>query len=414
MLTEIFVRTAKPGRHSDGRGDGLMLLVRPTGARLWIQRIKVGQRYRDLGHGSWPDVSLAEARRRAAAAKAQVADGIDPVEARRAAKAAVAAELGRTLRDAVEGYIGAHGPAWRSEKTATLFRTSLEQHAKALLDRDPAGITVDDVVAVLSPLWVATPVLAQKLRSRLEHSIEWSVAAGWRPHGQNPAAWKGSLRTLLAKPSAVTRNRHHPALPWAQMPAFMAALRDENGAASRCLELAILTAVRSGEARGADWSEIDLDVATWTIPASRMKANREHTVPLAGPAVALLRSLLPKSGTKPAAGLIFPNVATGAQFSDAAVLAVLQRMDKGAIRAGGAGWRDERGERITGHGFRTPSATGAATRASLARSRKRRWRTRWGRRPRGHMREAPWSLVGACSWNAGPRCARARRRRPRR
>lgn len=353
MLTEAQVRAAKPGRYSDGRGDGLMLFVSPTGARKWVQRVKVGVRYREIGHGGYPEIGLAEARRLAAAAKLQVAAGVDPIEAKRAQKASEAAVLGRTLRDAVEGYIAAHGPAWRSPKTATLFRRSLEDHAAGLLDRDPAGIGLEDVRGVLAPIWTTKPVLAQKVRSRLEHSLEWAQAAGWFPPRLNPAAWKGALRTLLAKPSKVTRGRHHPALPWSQMPAFLAALRDENGNASRCLEFVVMTACRSGEARGADWSEVDLAGAAWAIPGARMKSGRPHRVPLSRPAVALLRGMLPKGAAKPEAGLIFPNVRTGEEFSDAALLAVVRRMDAGAIKAGGSGWRDDAGEKATPHGMRS-------------------------------------------------------------
>lgn len=351
MLTDIKVKNAKPGRYSDGRGDGLMLLVRETGARIWIQRIKVGAKRRDIGHGSWPGVTLAEARRKADAVKEAVARGVDPIAARQ--EAARAIPTGHTLREAMEGYIAAHSPSWRSAKTAGLFRRSLEQHAAGLLAREPSDIALEDVRAVLAPIWPTKPVLAQKIRSRLEHSLEWAMAAGWRPAGFNPAAWRGALRTLLAKPSAVTRNRHHPALPWVQVPAFMAALRDENGVASRCLEFAILTASRSGEARAVDWGEVDLDAAMWVVPGARMKAGKMHRVPLSGPAVALLCAMMPNGGAKPRQGLVFANAATGAAFSDAALLAVVRRMDAGAIKAGGVGWRDERGEKITPHGFRS-------------------------------------------------------------
>jgi len=353
MLTEIKIKAAKPGRYSDGRGDGLMLIVSPGGARKWVQRIRVAGKYRDLGHGSWPDVTLAQARRKAEAVKEQVAAGTDPMVEREQATRAARAASERTLMDAAEGYISAHAPGWRSAKTETLFRTRLQQHATALLDRDPATIGIEDVHGVLAPIWSVTPFLAQKLRSHIEHALEWSMAAGWRPHGLNPAAWKGALRTLLAKPDKVTRNRHHPALPWRRMPEFLAALRDEHGNAARALEFTILTACRSGEVRGADWSEVDLDAATWVVPARRMKAGRIHRVPISGSAMALLRTMLPSTGTKPESGLIFPNLRTGEEFSDAALLAALQRMDRAAMRAGGEGWRDEHGERATPHGMRS-------------------------------------------------------------
>lgn len=359
MLTDIKVRNAKPGRYSDGRGDGLMLVVSPAGARKWVQRVKVAGRYCDLGHGSWPDVSLAEARRKAEAVREQIAAGQDPLADRQqAARAARAAEASppkplHTLRDAMEGYIAAHGPGWRSAKTETLFRTRMQQHAAGLLDRDPASLGIEDVHGTLAPIWATKPVLAQKLRSHLEHSIEFSMAAGWRPHGFNPASWAGALRTLLAKPSKVTRGRNHPALPWQRIHDFMTALRDESGNAARCLEWAILTACRSGEARAADWSEIDLANGIWWVPAEKMKSGRDHRVPLSPAALALARAMMAEHAKQPERGIVFPNLATDAAFSDAALLALVKRMDAAGLKAGGEGWRDPKGQKITPHGFRS-------------------------------------------------------------
>lgn len=348
MLTDIKVKNAKPGKYSDGRGDGLFLLVRPTGGKFWLQRIKVSTRYREIGHGSWPQVSLSDARRKAEATKGQAAKGLDPAAARQVARAV--SPTGHTLQEAVEGHIAAHQASWRGKKTAKLFRTSLEQHATDLLQRDPASITVADVQKVLSPIWTTKPVLAQKVRSRIEHSLEWATAAGWRPPSLNPAAWKGSLRPLLAKPAKVTRNRHNPALPWSQVPAFLLELKRETTPSSRALELTVLTAVRSGEARGADWSEIDLDAKVWTIPAPRTKSGREHRVPLSPAAVGLLDAMRPGKGHL--TELIFRNPG-GEAYSDMALLSLIKRMDARSVRAGGKGWKDERGERITPHGFRS-------------------------------------------------------------
>ena len=182
MLTDIKIKNAKPGKYSDGRGDGLFLLVRPSGGKFWLQRIKVATRYREIGHGSWPEVSLADARRKAETTKEQAAKGLDPTAARKAAHAAF--PTGHTLQEAVEGHIAAHEPSWRGKKTAKLFRTSLEQHAADLLQRDPNSITVADVQKVLAPIWTTKPVLAQKVRSRIEHSLEWATAAGWRAAGE--------------------------------------------------------------------------------------------------------------------------------------------------------------------------------------------------------------------------------------
>ena len=305
-------------------------------------------RYREIGHGSWPEVSLADARRKAETTKEQAAKGLDPTAARKAAHAAF--PTGHTLQEAVEGHIAAHEPSWRGKKTAKLFRTSLEQHAADLLQRDPNSITVADVQKVLAPIWTTKPVLAQKVRSRIEHSLEWATAAGWRQPGLNPASWKGALRPLLAKPAKVTRNRHNPALPWAQVPAFLAALRKEQTPTSRALELTILTAVRSGEARGADWAEFDFDGKLWTIPAQRTKSGRDHRAPLSPKAVSLLEAVKPGEG-KPT-GLVFRNP-DGAAYSDMALLSLIKRMDARSVRDGGKGWKDERGERITPHGFRS-------------------------------------------------------------
>lgn len=348
MLTDIKIKNAKPGKYSDGRGDGLFLLVRPSGGKFWLQRIKVATRYREIGHGSWPEVSLSDARRKAEATKEQATKGVDPAAARKAAHKA--SPTGHTLLEAVEGHIAAHAPSWRGKKTAKLFRTSLEQHAADLLQRDPASITVADVQTVLAPIWTTKPVLAQKVRSRIEHAIEWATAAGWRQPGLNPAAWKGALRPLLAKPAKVTRNRHNPALPWAQVPAFLAVLKPETTPSARALELTVLTAVRSGEARGARWEEIDLDGKLWTIPATRTKSGREHRVPLSPAAVTLLEALKPGRGTPE--GLVFRNP-DGEAYSDMALLSLIKRMDGRSTREGGKGWKDERGERITPHGFRS-------------------------------------------------------------
>jgi integrase len=348
LLTDIKIKNAKAGKHSDGRGDGLILLVRSTGAKFWVQRLKVGDKYRDIGHGTWPEVTLADARRRAETTKAQASAGLEPVAARKAARAAL--PTGHTLAEAVEGHIAAHAPSWRGKKTANQFRSRLEQHAGDLMQRDPASITLEDVQRVLQPIWTSTPVVAQKVRSHLEHALEWATAAGWRTHGVNPAAWKGALRPLLAKPAKVTRNRHNPALPWQQVPAFMAALQAEDLVSARCLELCVLTAVRSGEARGAEWSEVDLKAAVWTIPASRTKAGREHRVPLSPAAVRLLKGMTATRSN--ATDLIFLNRSGGA-FSDMALLALVKRLDAYSTRDGGKGWRDERGERITPHGFRS-------------------------------------------------------------
>jgi len=351
-VKELEKLSREDGRHAVGDGTGLALLVRDTGRRrMWVQRITVAGKVRELGHGTYPAVSVAKARAAAKKVHDHVAAGLDPVALRREKEAGDKAATDQTLAAALTGYIDAHGAAWRSEKTRRLTRTSLEQHAKALLSRPVRDIKTGDVLSVLRPIWSEKPVQAQKVRSRLEGVFDWAKGAGWR-EGENPAAWKGVLKPLLAKPSAVTRNRHHPALPWERVPNFLAELRDENGTAPRCLELVILTAVRSGEARGATWGEFDLDGAIWTIPKGRMKADREHRVPLSAPALALLQARLPRHAKPIPGALVFPTSADTA-LSDMALLAVVKRMDAAKEKAEGKGWRDESGLRITPHGFRS-------------------------------------------------------------
>lgn len=358
MLTAVQIKSlaSRNGLHFVGDGSGLCLLVRDgqAGAKecRWVQRVRVAGRRREIGHGVFPAVSLAQARAAAKKVADEVAAGRDPVAERRereaAAIAAADAADRETFAAALDGYIGAHGAAWRSPKTKKQVRERMDRHAKALLKKPVRSIGKTDVLAVLRPIWTEKPVLAQQLRARMENVFEWAKAAGWRS-GENPAGWRGMLQPLLAKPSAVTRNRHHPALPWAQVPAFLAALRRVDGGAARCLELVILSAVRSGEARGALRGEFDLDAALWTIPAERMKAGKPHRVPLSAPALALLRSRIVEGMKKDA--LLFPSPRGGA-FSDMALLAVIKRMDKARTDAGEVGWRDERGVRITPHGFR--------------------------------------------------------------
>lgn len=356
-LTDKGIAALAVGRHHLADGTGLCLLVRSAESRLWVQRLSIGGKVRELGHGSYPDVSLAEARRRARAAKAAVEDGRDPLAERRAAKEKAAAEAnppppppGRTLRDAMEAYIAAHGASWRSTKTEKQTRAMMALHAADLMARDVAEIGTEHVRDVLAPLWRTKLETATKLRTRLEGVLEYAIAAGWRA-GPNPAIWRGGLRPLLARPDAIRKTRHHPALPWERVPAFLATLAGDGGTAARALHLAVLTACRSGEVRGADWAEIDLAACLWTIPAARMKSGRPHRVPLSDAALAVLRGRLPADGKQPAAGLIFPSP-TGGRYSDMALLAVVKRMDAAAERAGEERWQDAEGQRIAPHGFR--------------------------------------------------------------
>ncbi len=360
MLTDAVVRTAKPGRYSDAKGSGLMLEVRPTGGRFWVQRIMVAGKRRDLGLGSYPDTSLSDARAKALANREAVAEGRDILAERAAARAEAEAKAAgpaeappeRTLSAAVTAWIAAKSPGWRNPKTGRQAREMLDNHAASIMARPVAAVDLAAVHGVLAAVWISRPALAVKVRGHLEAALEWAIAAGWR-QGPNPALWKGGLRPLLARPDAVQRGRHHPALPWARVPAFMEVLRGEAGTAARALELCILTACRSGEARGAAWSEFDLGKKVWVIPAARAKSGRPHRVPIAPAAVTLLRSMMPADGRLPdPAGMVFANP-KGVALSDMALLAVVRRMDAASAANDEGGWRDAEGAVATPHGFRS-------------------------------------------------------------
>ncbi len=370
-FTTVGVRSlidqGKPAKVADG--GGLYLHITGPGVARWCFRFMIDKNAKEMGLGAAArtegaaasGVTLKEARTRALAAQAKIAAGIDPIADQHAARAATLAaaapppapEPGRTLRDALNAHLAAHAPGWRGGKTEKLCRAMMDNHAAELLGKHVAEIATQDVSDTLAPLWERGGKVetATKLRTRLEAVLEWAIAAGWRA-GPNPAVWRGGLRPLLARPDSIRETRHHPALAWERVPDFVAALADENGGAPRALHLAVLTAARSGEVRGADWSEIDLAAALWTIPAARMKSKREHRIPLSPPALALVRSMLPQGGSKPAAGLLFPNP-KGVPYSDMALLAVVKRMDAADRRADGPGWRDRAGERIAPHGFRS-------------------------------------------------------------
>jgi integrase len=320
------VATAGPGRHSDGRG--LLLVVRPSGARSWILRYQVAGRRRDFGLGPWPEVSLAEARERALTARRLTKAGRDPIAERGRGHG-----QGMTFRTAAEALIEAKRPGWRNAKHAEQWSSTLATYAYPKLGAlDVQAIDTNAVLEVLRPIWTTKTETASRVRQRVEAVLDYATAVRARS-GDNPARWRGHLDHLLARPSAVHKVKHHAALDWRHAPEFMAALAKRSGVDARALAFSILTAARSGEVRGMRWGELDRQEAVWTVPASRIKAGREHRVPLEPAALALLG----EPGTPDA--LVFPSpIKAGRPLSDAALAAVLERM----------GYRD-----ITVHGFRS-------------------------------------------------------------
>jgi integrase len=283
ILTALAVKAATaPGRYHDG--DGLMLVVQPSGARSWIVRLQVDRRRREFGLGRAADVSLGEARDRAMAIRKQYRDGIDPVAAKRAA--AAAQRTIPTFADAAATVFSEHSPAWRNARHRAQWLSSLEAHAFPMI----GAVKVDQVDssmvrAILLPIWLATPETARRVRQRVCMVLDWAHSNGFREH---EAPMRSIAKGLPRQPK---RDNHMAAMPYADVRAFLASLSAGSPTSGRnAVRFAILTAARSGEVRGATWGEIDLSAATWTIPATRMKAGRAHIVPLSAAAIEVLQS----------------------------------------------------------------------------------------------------------------------------
>jgi integrase len=244
-----------------------------------------------MGLGAYPALSLADARKRADECRAQRAQGIDPINARKAERAeqAVTAAKVMTFDQCADAYMTAHRASWRSPIHARQWQASLATHVSPVLGKLPVGeIDTGLVMKVLEPLWRAKPETASRVRGRIEVVLDWAKVRGLRS-GENPAQWRGHLAHLLPQRRKVHKRKHYSALPYAELPAFLAELRKQEGTPARALEFAILTAARTGEVLGARWDEIDEGAKVWTVPASRMKAGHEHRVPLSPAALALVK-----------------------------------------------------------------------------------------------------------------------------
>lgn len=318
-----------PGYYADG--GGLVLQVSRTGTKSWIFRYRVGGRRHEMGLGSCSLVTLAKARELALACRQLLREGYDPLAERRQVRAERAAERARqmTFDQCAAAYIQSHRSGWRNPKHADQWKQTLATYARPVIGALPvADVDTDHVVKVLAPIWATKTETATRLRGRIESILDWATVSKFRT-GENPARWRGHLDYLLAKPKKIARVRNFPALPWPDMAAFMVELRRREGIAPRALEFAILTAARSGEARRASWEEIDLGRRLWTVPAMRMKAGREHRVPLSDAALALLGGLAAREG------LLFPGQRQGQPLSEMTLTAVLRRMGHSAITVHG-------------------------------------------------------------------------------
>lgn len=331
-LTAIEVKNlSAKGLHFVGGVAGLALQVLPTGGRTWVLRVKVGAKRRDMGLGGFPDVTLAQAREAAREARAKVRQGIDPIEESKAARSALRATQAAalTFMQCAQFYIAAHEAGWKNAKHGQQWRNTLEMYAYpvigSMLVRD---VGLAHILAIVEPIWNTKTETASRVRNRVELVLDWATARAYRD-GLNPARWRGHLDKLLPARSKAQKVEHHPALSVEAMPGFMVRLREANGMGARALEFAILTASRSGEVRGATWAEMNLETKVWTVPAARMKAGKEHRVPLSNRAVALLRSLPREVDNE----LVFPAPRSG-QLSDMTLSAVLRRLEVPAVPHG--------------------------------------------------------------------------------
>ena len=288
------VETAGPGRHTDGRG--LILLVKAGGTRSWVLRYQITGRRRDLGLGPWPEVTLSEARAKALEARRLILAGQDPLA--RQPKQAVL-----TFADAAKLLIESKRPGWRNAKHAAQWGSTLATYAFLTLGPlDVQAIATPAVLDVLRPIWSAKPETASRVRQRIEAVLDYASASGSRTT-DNPARWKGHLDHLLPAPGKVRAVEHHAALDWREAPAFLARVCSAEGVAAGALAFLLLTGARSGEVREMRWQEIDAAASVWTVPGSRMKAGKEHRVPL----TAVARQMLPARG--PDDALVFPSPA---------------------------------------------------------------------------------------------------------
>lgn len=335
-------RLSTPGRYSDG--GGLYLVVSKSGAKAWVFLYMRGGKRRELGLGALQDVPVADARTKAATLRAVLDKGGDPQAERDRQRAEAAPAV--TFKAAAEQYIAAHKAGWRNAKHAQQWENTLTTYAYPELGTlSVSAVGVGNVLKVLSSVWTEKPETAARVRGRIETVLDYAKARGWRS-GDNPARWKGTLDHLLPARGKVRRVKHHPAMPYAQVPAFLVKLAAQEGSAALALRFAILTAARTGEVIGARWAEMDLEAATWTIPGERMKAGRDHRVTLNEAAAALL-SELPRVGEH-----VFVGLQRGEPLSNMALLMLLRRMEV---------------EGVTVHGFRSSFRDWAAEQTNFPR-----------------------------------------------
>ncbi len=337
------------GRYADG--GGLYLQVDANGGKQWIFRFQVKAdadaplKRVEMGLGGVKKVSLAVARDLAAQHRATVAAGLNPLEMKRAAPARAQsdklAKLGRSFEAVASAMLATKDAGWRNDKHRAQWRSTLATYAAPLSAMDVGDVKTEHVLSCLQPIWTTKPETAARLRGRIEAVLNAARARGLTPEDRaNPARWRGHLDHLLPKRSKLSRG-HHPALPWRDLPGFVLRLREREAVAARALEFIILTAARSGEVRGMTWDEVDASQAVWVVPAERMKATKEHRVPLSRSALAVLKM----AGEPQPGAFVFPND-KGRAMSDMVFKALFDRMSATGVTAHGfrSSFRDWAGD----------------------------------------------------------------------
>jgi len=318
----------EPGRNADG--GGLYLVVDKGGAKRWVFLFRWDKKLKEMGLGGVIAVSLAKARELAAGCRAQLAVGVNPIAARRAVKTEIP-----TFGVFADAFVATKEVEWRNAKHQYQWRMTLTTYAKPLRPKLVSEITTEDVLSTLKPLWTIKSETASRLRGRIEAVLDAARAAGHRA-GENPARWRGHLDKLLPRPRKLARG-HHAAMPYVEVPAFIARLRERAAVAARALEFTVLTAARSGEVLGMIWAEIDLDAKLWVVPGARMKAGREHRVPLSDEALKIIEDVAPLRVGNNSHDYVFPGHRRGRPLSNTATEMLLRRMEVN----------------VTTHGFRS-------------------------------------------------------------
>lgn len=345
-LTSLKVqKLTEAGMHA--YGGGLYLQVTGTGAKSWIFRFMVAGRARAMGLGSLSALSLADARVKAAECRRLRAEGRDPIEARHAERAdgRIAAARAMTFNAAAEQFIASHKVGWRNPKHVDQWTNTLATYASPIFGELPVqAVDTALVMKALEAIWTSKPETASRVRGRIEAVLDWSAVRGHRA-GENPARWRGHLDKLLPARSKVRAVQHHAAMPYVEVPAFLARLRALDALSASALEFAILTAARTGEVIGARWDEVDKANRVWIVPASRMKAGKEHRVPLTAAAMKIVDALR----TARCGDYLFPGSRAGRPISNMAMDMALRRLKTD----------------VTVHGFRSSFRDWAAERSSF-------------------------------------------------